>query len=397
MGYDQAEGTGSLARTVGAGCFIGTGLGATTLLILFFGALGGLSFGSCDLTLASVPHAPVRDGLGIAVSTDGTEIVTLDSSNGLLDIIKGGQLRQQVLVGGETTDVALSPDGSTALVTDSEVGNSSGVLAVVNLSTASVTARIGVGSGPTGVVVSPDGRFAYVADTGYLDKGNIDVVDLESNAVVASVPVGEQPTGLAISADGSHLYVVDATIYLPLSSPPASTEPGDVDVIDTKSLTVSATVAVGVAPLFASLSPDGQTLAVGDYGSNAVTLVDTQSLQTRTIPVSDGAFGLTYSPDGRLLFVCGGDSPLVDSAPGAEQLSHVTTDKVSVLDVASGAVMTTLDVKDNPTAATTGPNGTIYVALGNVPAVAAIHPTSFGVSEIGVPGLAPPESGTPGH
>jgi YVTN family beta-propeller protein len=378
-----------LGDTVKTGCLVGAGLGGTTLFVMLLGALAGLSFGSCNFDFKATPNAPVRDGLGIAVSGDGNRVVTVDSSNGLLDVISGGRLRDQVLVGGQTTGVALSPDGRTALVTDSEVGNASGILAVVDTATASVTARITVGSGPSGVVFSPDGRLAYVADTGYVGAGNIDVVDLRRGIVTDSVPVGKQPAGLTLNGDGSRLYVIDATLYLPLPLPPTPTLPGDVDIIDTRSLKVIATVPVGVAPLFASMSPSGQTLAVGDYGSNAVTLLDTTTLAVHTVSVTNGVFGLAYSTDGTRLLVCGGNSPLVDSAPGAEHLNHVRTDVVSVLDAVTGGVVATVNVAHDPTAVATGPDGAAYVALGTFPAVARIDPTSLQVSQIGVPALAP--------
>jgi YVTN family beta-propeller protein len=239
------------------------------------------------------------------------------------------------------------------------------------------------------VVVSPDGRIAYVADTGYVGPGNIDVVDLRRGIVTDSVAVGKQPAGLTLSGDGSRLYVVDANLYLPLPVPPTPTLPGDVDIIDTRSLKVTATVPVGVAPLFASMSPSGNTLAVGDYGSNAVTLLDTTTLASHTVPVTHGVFGLAYSTDGKRLLVCGGNSPLVDSAPGAEQLGHVRTDVVSVLDAVTGTVVATVNVPNDPTAVATGPDGAAYVALGTFPAVARIDPTSLQVSQVGAPALAP--------
>jgi len=144
-----------------------------------------------------------------------------------------------------------------------------------------------------------------------------------------------------------------------------------------------------VAPLLASMSPSGQTLAVGDYGSNAVTLLDTTTLAVHTVSVTNVVFGLAYSNDGTRLLVCGGNSPLVDSAPGAEHLSHVRTDVVSVLDAVTGGVVATVNVAHDPTAVATGPDGAAYVALGTFPAVARIDPTSLQVSQIGVPALAP--------
>jgi YVTN family beta-propeller protein len=351
--------------------------------------LGGLSFGSCNLGQSTIPGAPVRDGLGIAVSSDNRRVVTVDSASGFLDVITQGRLTSQVFVGGQTTDVALSPDGRSALVTDTSVNQSSGTVAIVDLGTAEVTARIPVGSGPTGVVISPDDRLAYVADTGYIGPGNVDVVDLATNQVVDAIPVGQQPTGLALSADGGRLFVADATLYLPLQSP-APDVPGHITVIDTASRRVTDTVPVGIAPLFVSLSADGGELAVGDYGSNAVSLMNTTSLVTRTFPVPSGAFGVAFSSDGSRLFVCGGTSPLVNAAPGSEHLNDAGTDRVSILDTRTGQIAAVVDVGADPTGVVVGSNGAVYAAEGAFPAVAEIDPSTLAVSAFGRPGLAPP-------
>ena len=382
-------GADALGQTVGTGCLVGGTFGTLTLILVLLGSLSGIGLGDCNFTLNVIPSAPVRDGLGIAVSADGNKVAVVDSGSGLLDVITGGQFRSQVVVGGQTTDVTLSSDGRTALVTDSEVGNSSGVLAVIDLSTETVTAKVTVGSGPSGVVVSPDGRLAYVADTGYLGSGNVDVVDLTRDTVVGSVTVGSQPAGLAISADGRRLYVANANLYLPIPVPSTPNLPGYVDVVDTASLRDLVRVPVGVAPLFSSLSPDGKTLAVDDYGSNDVTLIDTATLLTRTVPVALGAFGVAFSPDGTNLYVCDGYSPLVENAPGREQINHVSTDAVSVIDLASGVVAGSIKVNHNPTAVVVARNGTAYVALGDFPAVEEIVPPDQHIIEIGVPGLAP--------
>ena len=400
MRRDPTRVTDGLGRTVATGSFIGAGLGTTTLVVVFAGALSSFSFGGCNLGF-STPSAPVRDGLGIAVASDGSEVATVDSSSGFLDVIDQGRLTEQVPVGGQTTDVAFTPNGRTVVVTDTDVGGSAGSLAVVDLATATVTARVLVGSGPTGVAVSPDGRLAYVADTGYLGAGTVDVVDLATDRVTTSIAVGSQPTGLVLSTDGNRLYVVDANLvsssgFIGRNSvdSPQRAQAGAVEIVDTHSLIVTGTATVGMAPLFASLSPDGSTLAVGDYGSNALSLVDTVSLQTRTVAVPHGAFGVAYAPDGRRIFVCGGYSPLLEAAQGSDDIAHVTSNTVSVVDVASETVSRSVPVPHNPTAVATTATGTIYVALGDFPAVARIDPSTLAVAEVGVPALAPPRSGT---
>jgi YVTN family beta-propeller protein len=383
------DGDDALRSTV-VGCSVtGAGLGTASLLILgVLVVFSGFSLGTCNLDFPTTPGAPVRDGLGIAVRGDGVRVVTVDSAAGFLDVIESGRLTSQVRVGGQTTDVALSPDGESALVTDTQVGQASGIVALVDLRSDEVTARIPVGSGPTGVVVSPDDRYVYVADTGYIGPGNVDVVELATDRVVDSIPVGQQPTGLALSPDGRRLYVADATLYLPLHS--ATTDvPGNIDVIDTTTDTVTATVPVAVAPLFVSLSSDGGRLAVGDYGSSAVTVMTTANDQTRTFPVPSGAFGVAFSPDGSHLFVCGGSSPLVDAAPGSERIGDVGTDTVSVVDSRSGLVTTTVRV-DDPTGVAVTSDGAVYVAQGRLPWVTKIDPSTLALSAVGRPGLSSP-------
>lgn len=377
-----------LRKVVGGGCTIGGLLGIATVVFV----ISGLSFGSCNLQIGTQAGEPVRDGLGLAFGQDGQRLASVDSSTGLLDEIEGGRLTEQAGVGGEPADVAITPDGKEALVTDPEVGQSTGYLVVVDLADGAVTARVGVGSGPTGVVTSPDGTTAYVSDTGYLGSGRIAIVDLFDDRMIGSIPVGRQPVGLAISGDGSRLYVALANLYLIPPTRHGATDPGDVDVIDTSTRTVTATVPVGVAPLFVALSPDGRLLAVGDHGSNAVTLIDTSSLASRSCPVAGGAFGVAFSPDASRLYVSGGDSPLVDAAPGAEGLDATVTDTVSVLDPATGLVTGRFDVPNDPTGIVTAPDGTVYVAEGDFPAVALIDPSTLKVTTVATPGLGPPPS-----
>ncbi len=375
-----------LGGTIVAGTSVGTILGGATLVALLLAS--GLSFGSC-MSLAPPTGAPARDGLGIATTSDGRRVLVVDSNAGLLDVLTDDRLTSQIEVGGQTTDVVLSPDGRFAYVTDSEVGSSTGYLAVVDLTSDKVTARIPVGSGPTGVAASPDGRTVYVADTGYIGNGNIAIVDPRLGRVVDSITVGRQPIGLAVSADGSRLYVALANLYLDLA-PPHPTQPGDVDVVDITTRAVVATIPVGIAPLFAALSPDGRSLATGNYGSNSVTVMNTSTLETRTFAVAGGAFGIAFGAAGARLYVSGGHSPLIDSAPGIERLDNHVSDTVSVVNVATGAVTMSVHVPGDPTGIAVAPDGTVVVAEGAVPAVVRIDPSTLGTVVAGAPGLAPP-------
>jgi YVTN family beta-propeller protein len=63
-------------------------------------------------------------------------------------------------------------------------------VSVINTTTNTVVATIGVGSEPVGVIISPDGAHAYVTNAG---SNSVSVIDTSTNAVSATVPVGVRP------------------------------------------------------------------------------------------------------------------------------------------------------------------------------------------------------------
>jgi DNA-binding beta-propeller fold protein YncE len=80
-----------------------------------------------------------------------------DNSISVIDTA-AGQLVGTIVTGGglagQPAAVAITPDGSTALVAESGTRT----LAVVALSSGQVTAQVSVGNAPDAVAVAPDGR-----------------------------------------------------------------------------------------------------------------------------------------------------------------------------------------------------------------------------------------------
>jgi YVTN family beta-propeller protein len=58
-----------------------------------------------------------------------------------------------------------------------------------------VVATIPVGRGPVDVAITPDGARAYVTNAG---ANSVSVIDTSTNAVTATVPVGANPVNAAI-------------------------------------------------------------------------------------------------------------------------------------------------------------------------------------------------------
>jgi YVTN family beta-propeller protein len=109
-------------------------------------------------------------------------------------------------------------------------------LTVVNTADHSITGVVSLAfdenSKPVGVAVSPDGRRIYVAN----GRGNsVSVIDSASLRIIKTIAVGQRVWGIAILPDGNKLYAANG-----LSN--------DVSVIDTAKEAVVATIKAGDGP-----------------------------------------------------------------------------------------------------------------------------------------------------
>jgi YVTN family beta-propeller protein len=140
------------------------------------------------------------------------------------------------------SSIALSPDGSTLIVTNSD----SNTITLVDTAAQVVIAEIPVGLDPRSVAIAPDGGLAYVANQG---SDEVSVIDLDAGACLDSLPVGDRPVGVAVS-------------------------------------------------------PDGRLVAVAELGADQVRLVDAATLETWSLlPTLDRPYGLAFTSDGKRLLV----------------------------------------------------------------------------------------------
>jgi YVTN family beta-propeller protein len=123
-----------------------------------------------------------------------------EASVAVIDPAAGRVLRRLPTGGREPTGLALTPDGRTLLVTNSGDGSVGFVSAAEK--EAGSKSRVSLPGMPFDVVLSRDGASAFVALT-QLDQ--VAVVDVATREVVARVPVGRRPRSLALSPDGSRV------------------------------------------------------------------------------------------------------------------------------------------------------------------------------------------------
>ncbi len=86
------------------------------------------------------------------------------------------------------------------------VANRSNTVSVIDTATNTVVATIPVGQGPWEVAITPDGTRAYVTNA---FSNTVSVIDTATNTVVATIPVGA--LGVAITPDGTRAYVTNGS------------------------------------------------------------------------------------------------------------------------------------------------------------------------------------------
>src|SRR5258708_5762274 len=103
------------------------------------------------------------------------------------------------------------------------------------------------------------------------------------------ITIPTSATFLTMSQDGSRLY--------------ASAFNG-LDVIDTSTNTILATIPVGANPFESCLSPDGKRLYVAHFDSSSVFVIDTSSNSIiSTIAVPGNPIRIAISPDASRIYV----------------------------------------------------------------------------------------------
>jgi YVTN family beta-propeller protein len=259
--------------------------------------------------------------------------------------------------------MAVSSDGKTvytALTTAHAV-------AVTDLATGKTTGRIETKQNPNGVLLSNDGAMLYVAEGEA--KGTVEFITLPQKKSKRTVSVGHTPSGLAITKDGKTLFVTNRFS-------------DNVSVIDTESGKVTATLPAIREPRHMALSPDGATLATGNFLpaqaatseniASEITLIDVktmQSVKNITLPAgSQSLMGIAFSKDGRYLYAVHILSRFYVPITQVDR-GWVNTNALSIIDVKSEELYATVLLDNvergaaNPADAGVGNDGKLYVAI----------------------------------
>jgi YVTN family beta-propeller protein len=268
------------------------------------------SLSHLNLGAGPVPLTPPSSyGIDIALSPDGSRAYVTEPSDNRLAVLDAhtGEQLATVAVGDDPSGLALSPDGTQLWVVNTALSlEASGSVTVIATATDSVLGTVPVGPDPIDLAFSPNGRWAYVTNNGVISPGTVNVIDTSTLAVIGTIgPLappspaswGWNPTSVAVTPDGRQLWVSEVD-----NLEDSSTSTDFVYVFDATFGGQEARIPVGAGPYFMVLSRDGREAYVADKLSCDVLEIDTATFRvvaTVRWPSGHGSpFGLaTRSPE----------------------------------------------------------------------------------------------------
>lgn len=247
-----------------------------------------------------------------------------------------------VACGTSPLDVAVTPDGLYALVTNYDSAD----VTKVTLSNGA-TSTISIGEHPSGIAVSPDGMWAVVANR---SSAAAKLILLSTDATEDFV-IGNETVDVDYDPRGVYAYFCSVT----------STNIWRVNVNARTKTALAVHNSYGLR-----VKPDGSELWVTNYGGNLVTVVDLATYTVKgTIPTGVGPVGVAFSQNGSLAVV-----------------ANNTAGTATLIDTATYAPIRTVTVGTNPHDVAVSPDGQIFVTLTTESNVARINHTTLAVDKI---------------
>ena len=202
----------------------------------------------------------------------------------------------------EVSDLPLrmivAPGGKVAVAVCA--GYSKPGLAILNLADRKVAKFIQLPHTWNGLCFDKEGKRLFVSGG---DSGQIHVFVFEKGELKAQPSVQIQKDELPLFIAGIAVQPGTGTIYL------CNEANHEVWALNEKTLEVEQTIAVGEHPHTCVFGGDSRYLYVSDWGSRAVTVVDTKTgRRLRDLSVGIRPNDMAVAPDGRLFVACSGDN-----------------------------------------------------------------------------------------
>ncbi|HWT02827.1 MAG TPA: cytochrome D1 domain-containing protein [Pyrinomonadaceae bacterium] len=179
------------------------------------------------------------------------------------------------------------------------------------------------GKNPHEVRVSPDKRRAYVAA-----GKTITAVDLKNRKVKASFDLGTYSAhDIRVSRDGKLLWAACAGAQTIL----------ELDAETGKILNAYKTEQQG--SWFVEITPDERKFYTPNLEGKSVSVIDRATGKVKVIPFKDPVYGIDITPDGKQVWVSGGDLGVIDTS------TDEVVDRVKASEAETGRIRVTSDGK----------------------------------------------------
>ena len=274
-----------------------------------------------------------------------------------------GKTYAKVATGPNPNEVAISPDGKTAIVSDMGHGaqNPGTTLTLIDLVGKKSTGKIELGEygAAHGVLWLDSNRVLFTSHM----KNALGIVDVSAKKIIKTIDTGERGTHLAVvSPDKKTAYAANAGT-------------GSLTIADLVTGKVIKTIPCGARAEGVAISPDGTTVTVGNVGGNSVDIIDTAKLEkVKTLSDIQAPIRTAFSADGKSMIVsAAGSGELINFDPKTWEVRNK-------LELAKGhpdfeALQKVLPMNH----ALNGKSKLIYFVAVNANAVAVVDPETMSI------------------
>ncbi|MFB7373555.1 YncE family protein [Streptomyces sp. NPDC056222] len=285
------------------------------------------SSASSPTTPPGVAPTPTPAGT-LLVADFGSDTVTfVDPKRGSLGSVEVGTAPYGLVVGADGRAWVATAEGVAVVDTRTRERLA---LVLYETDTGPVTTGEYRGGG-MGIALSPDGRRVYVGVNVPGGNGTLEVIDTASREVTATVPVGRRPFDIDVSRDGSEVYATnhdsfDVTVVR-------------ADTLDPRRIEVAPYGTEGglgswLKPHYTAVRPsDGRLLLPFEGERLAVVDPRTGRTEIETMTADTHQHGAAITPDGTLLVVGTGPiDPDEDEGPSLTVRAPDGTERIHPLD-----------------------------------------------------------------
>jgi len=219
----------------------------------------------------------------ILTLNDEANISVIDPLSGF----GGSKLYTIVALPGPGDDWVMSADRKRLYVSIPSLNQ----VAVVDIPSWKVVAKLNAGVGPSRLALQNDGKYLWVGnDAPNATESGVTVIDTVTLDVAARITTGLGHHEIAFTPDDASAFVTNK-------------ESGTVSLIDIRRLAHVKDIKVGSQPAALAFSPLSQTVYIVNEGDGAITGIDAKFETLVPIKTAPGSVALRVSPDGRFGFV----------------------------------------------------------------------------------------------